>query len=224
VGPNNVSKTRKGNMEMKLEKHIKENSFPNLEFLCHALDLENLDEGVSGETFETLKRAADKLGFRLHKSETIFDYFKKMGRGMNDLLRTASLFMLTDIKDRFMLTDIKDRKTRAVLIKDAKKIIKKANKKEITAFLMQLDKATLGITSHLRHIITSVFGLELTTYMRFVPDTDYIEAELKRVREVMRKKGMSDDDILMVKDVEAKLKRNIKNQEVIDAINKLKKL
>lgn len=60
--------------------------------------------------------------------------------------------------------------------------------------------------------------------MRFVPDTDYIEAELKRVREVMRKKGMSDDDILMVKDVEAKLKRNIKNQEVIDAINKLKKL
>lgn len=200
---------------MKLEKHIKENSFPNLEFLCHALDLENLDEGVSGETFETLKRAADKLGFRLHKSETIFDYFKKMGRGMNDLLRTASLFMLTDIKDR---------KTRAVLIKDAKKIIKKANKKEITAFLMQLDKATLGITSHLRHIITSVFGLELTTYMRFVPDTDYIEAELKRVREVMRKKGMSDDDILMVKDVEAKLKRNIKNQEVIDAINKLKKL
>jgi hypothetical protein len=202
-------------MEMKLEKHIKENSFPNLEFLCHALDLENLDEGVSGETFETLKRAADKLGFRLHKSETIFDYFKKMGRGMNDLLRTASLFMLTDIKDR---------KTRAVLIKDAKKIIKKANKKEITAFLMQLDKATLGITSHLRHIITSVFGLELTTYMRFVPDTDYIEAELKRVREVMRKKGMSDDDILMVKDVEAKLKRNIKNQEVIDAINKLKKL
>jgi hypothetical protein len=215
VGPNNVSKTRKGNMEMKLEKHIKENSFPNLEFLCHALDLENLDEGVSGETFETLKRAADKLGFRLHKSETIFDYFKKMGRGMNDLLRTASLFMLTDIKDR---------KTRAVLIKDAKKIIKKANKKEITAFLMQLDKATLGITSHLRHIITSVFGLELTTYMRFVPDTDYIEAELKRVREVMRKKGMSDDDILMVKDVEAKLKRNIKNQEVIDAINKLKKL
>jgi hypothetical protein len=202
-------------MEMKLEKHIKENSFPNLEFLCHALDLENLDEGVSDKTFEVLKRAADKLGFRLHKSETIFDYFKKMGRGMNDLLRTASLFMLTDIRDK---------KSRAILIRDAKKIIKKANKKEIAAFLMQLDKASLGITSHLRHIITSIFGLELTTYMRFVPDTDYIKAELHRVREVMRKKGMSDDDILMVKDIEAKLSRNIKNQEVIDAINKLKDL
>jgi len=200
---------------MKLEKHIKENSFPNFEFLCHALDLENLDEGVSDKTFETLKKAADKLGFRLHKSDTIFDHFKRMGKGMNDLLRTASLFMLTDIKDK---------KSRADLIKDAKKIIRKANKKEITAFLLQLDKATLGITSHLRHIITSIFGLELTTYMRYVPDTDYIQAELKRVREVMRKKGLSDDDILMVKDIEAKLTRNIKNQEVIDAINKLKEL
>ncbi len=197
---------------MKFQKHIKENSFPNFELLHDILCLESdICEGVSQETFDAVKRAGAKLGFRIKKSDTIFDYFKGMGRAIQDLTRTAALYLLTDVKDK---------KSRRILTRDAKKIIKRADKKEITGFLMQLDRASIGLTAHLRHILMSVFGIEVATWNRWLEDSDYIKKELHHVRQILRKKGMPEKDILQLKDLEAKLVRGIKNQEVIDAINK----
>ena len=203
---------------MKLEQHLKEHNYPNFELLCVLLDLENEDnlhEGVSDKTFEVLKKAATKLGLRLKKSDSIFDYLKGMGRGIQDLTRTAALYLLTDIKDS---------KSRRTLERDAKKIIARADKKEITGFLLQVDRASIGLTAHIRHILMSVFGLEVATWNRWLPDSDYIQKELHHVRQILRKRGMPEKDILQLKDIEAKLSRNIKNQDVIDAINQLKDL
>jgi len=204
---------------MKFEKHLKEHDYPNFELLCILLDLENEDnlhEGIiPDKTFEVLKNAATKLGFRLKKSDSIFDYLKGMGKAIQDLTRTAALYLLTDIKDS---------KSRRKLERDAKKIIKRADRKEITGFLLQVDRASIGLTAHIRHILMSVFGLEVATWNRWLPDSDYIEKELHHVRQILRKRGMPEKDILQLKDIEAKLSRNIKNQDVIDAINQLKDL
>jgi hypothetical protein len=69
----------------------------------------------------------------------------------------------------------------------------------------------------------SVFGLEVATWNRWLPDSDYIEKELHHVRQILRKRGMDPKDITMLKDIESKLKRNIMNQNVIDMINKMDK-
>ncbi len=201
---------------MKFDKHLKEHNYPNFELLCFIATLNDsvINEAVSQETFDVLDKASAKLGLRLKRSDSIFDYLKGMGRGIQDLTRTAALYLMTDIKDK---------KSRRILAHDAKKIIKKADKKEITGFLLQLDRATIGITAHLRHIMMSIFGLEIATYNRWLPDSEYIEKELHHVRQILRKRGMKEKDILMLKDLESKLTRNIKNQNVIDMINKMDK-
>ncbi len=201
---------------MKLEKHLKEHNYPNFEFLCFVATLNDseMNEAVSKKTFGLLAKAADKLGMRLKRSDTLFDYLKGAGRGVQDLLRTATLYLLTDIKDK---------KSRKILVHDAKKIIAKADKKEIAGFLLQIDRATLGITSHLRHLFMSVFGIEIAAYNKFLPDSDYIKKELHHVRQILRKRGLEQKEIGVLKDLEIKLVRNIKNQNVIDAIKKLDK-
>lgn len=201
---------------MKFERYKQEHDYPNFELLCFIATLNDgiINEAVSQETFEILDKASAKLGLRLKRSDSIFDYLKGMGRAIQDLTRTAALYLMTDIKDK---------KTRRILTHDAKKIIKRADKKEITGFLLQLDRATIGITAHLRHILMSIFGLEVATYNRWLPDSEYIEKELHHVRQILRKRGMKEKDILMLKDLEQKLTRNIHNQNVIDMINKMDK-
>jgi hypothetical protein len=199
---------------MKFDKHLKEHNYPNFEFLCFVATLNDnvINEAVSQKTFDFLAKAADKLGMRLKRSDTLFDYLKGAGRGIQDLVRTASLYMLTDIGDK---------KSRQILVRDAKRIIARADKKEIAGFLLQIDRATLGITAHLRHLLMSAFGIEIATYNKWLPDSDYIKKELHHVREIMRKRGLSKEQIQVLKDLEKQLTRNIDNQNVIDAINNL---
>jgi hypothetical protein len=201
---------------MKLEKHLKEHDYPNFEFLCFIATLNDseMNEAVSKRTFDFLERAAQKLGLRLKRSDTIYGMLKGAGIAIQDLVRTASLYLMTDIKDK---------KSRSILVRDAKKIIKKADKKEIANFLLQLDRATLGITSHLRHIVMSIFGVEIAAYNKFLPDSEYIKKELHHVRQILRKRGLEQKEIDVLKDLEHKLTRNIQNQNVINMINKLDK-
>jgi len=201
---------------MKFERYKREHDYPNFELLCFIATLNDsvINEVVSQKTFDVLQKAATKLGFRLKRSDSIFDYLKGMGKGIQDLTRTAALYLMTDIKDK---------KSRRLLVHDAKKIIGRADKKEITGFLLQLDRASIGLTAHLRHIFMSIFGLEVATWNRWLPDSEYIEKELHHVRQVLRKRGMDPEDILMLKDIETKLKKNIMNQNVVDMINKMDK-
>jgi hypothetical protein len=201
---------------MKLSKHLKEHNYPNFEFLCFIATLNDsvINEAVSQKIFDFLDKAAQKLGLRLKRSDTIYDILKGAGRGVQDLVRTATLYLMTDIKDK---------KSRSILVRDAKKIIMKADKKEIANFLLQLDRASLGITAHLRHIVMSIFGIEIAAYNKFLPDSEYIKKELHHVRQILRKRGLKQKEIDVLKDLEFKLTRNITNQNVINMINKMDK-
>jgi hypothetical protein len=201
---------------MKLSKHLKEHNYPNFEFLCFIATLNDsvINEAVSQKIFDFLDKAAQKLGLRLKRSDTIYDILKGAGRGVQDLVRTATLYLMTDIKDK---------KSRSILVRDAKKIIMKADKKEIANFLLQLDRASLGITAHLRHIVMSIFGIEIAAYNKFLPDSEYIKKELHHVRQILRKRGLEQKEIDVLKDLEFKLTRNITNQNVINMINKMDK-
>jgi hypothetical protein len=101
-----------------------------------------------------------------------------------------------------MITDITDSKSRQDIVKDAKTIIKKVNRKNLMSFLMQLDKLTLGITSHIRHIIQSVFGVEITTYNYYKQDLDYLKTEINNIRYVLKKMGNTEKELNLLKNLE----------------------
>lgn len=157
---------------------------------------------MSNDTFETIKKVGKKLGVRIKKSDTVFTYLKKFGRGVDDLIRLSSLYLITDI------TDSKSRKD---IVQDAKNILKGMNKKEIAAFIFQLDKATVGITAHLRHIMQSIFGLEVATYNNWMEDIDYIKKELRHIKTVLKRMGNSEKELKMAE----KFEKMILNMEKI---------
>ena len=160
---------------MRLHRYINENNFLN-EYLtlCETL---RLDE-MSGDTFEKIKAAGKKLGFKVKKSKSLFDYLKGVSRGTEDLLRYATLYMMTDVKDS---------ESRKELVKDAKNTLRSVNKKDVVGLLMQLDKSSLGLTSHVRHIFQSIFGIEIATVNYWYEDVEYIQKEMRHVRVVLNR-------------------------------------
>ena len=168
---------------MRLQAYINEDNI--LSEYIGLGELLRLDE-MSGDTFEKLKSAGKKMGFRIKKSKSLVDYFKGAGRGTEDLLRYATLFMMTDVRDN---------ESRKELIKDAKNVFKSINKKDVTAMLMQLDKASIGLTAHIRHIIQSVFGIEIATINYWYEDIEYIKKELRHVRKVLDRMGGTEKEI-----------------------------
>lgn len=167
---------------MRLSSHITETEFPHFqEFLEIYKYIQPVNE-MSNETFDTIKKLGAKLGFHVKKSDSLFDYLKRAGKGVNDLFRTAVLFGMTDIKDS---------KSRKELVGDAKKTLSKVNKKEVAAFLMQLDRGTIGLTGPIRHILMSFFGIELATYNQMKDDLTWLKDESKLIRKKLNKMGMA---------------------------------
>ena len=132
------------------------------------------------KTFIAIKKAGDKLGLNVKESETVFSYIKKFGGGFEDFLRYACLYLYTDVRDS-------------------------GSRKELAAFLMQLDRASLGLTSHIRHILMSLFGIEIATYNNFVSDREYIEKNFKKVEKVL-KKGKFDSEVDELRELLDKIK------------------
>jgi hypothetical protein len=166
---------------MKLHNHIKNKELSGFQdFLSIYEYIQPVNE-MSNETFETIQKLGAKLGFQVKKSDSLFDYLKRAGKGVNDLFRTAVLFGMTDITDK---------KSRKDLVSDAKKTLSKVNKKEVAAFLMQLDRGTIGITGPIRHILMSFFGIELATYNQMKDDLTWLKDEAKLIKRKLSKMGM----------------------------------
>lgn len=211
---------------MKFEKHMKEKEsgdFPVLSFyigLFEAADLDNeelLTEMIPAFVTTLLKAAnwlmilkagAEKLGLRIKTSETIWSYMKKGGTWFTDMVRLISLYMLTDVSDS---------KTRKLIRGYAKQMLKQIDKKSVVDFLLQLDKAGFGITSHFRHILQSLFGIELTTYHKWLDDPTYISKELEKIKAVAQKGKVSSKFTKVIDDLEAQLKQDIKDKFVSTA-------
>jgi len=167
---------------MRLKQYIKNNKFiylTELLSLCEALEINE----TSSATLKALRSVGDKLGLKVVPSDSLFDYIKRAGKGINDLLRLSAIYLSTDITNKKLLGEITS---------DAKKILKKLDKREIMAFLLQLDRSTLGITSHLRHVTMSVFGVEITTYNHWLKNVDYLKKEINNMKYTL--KGMKDTE------------------------------
>lgn len=169
---------------MRLEEYIKVNEFRYLSEIITLGEVMGLDE-TSEPTYKAIKSVGEKLGLKVLKSDSLFDYLKRAGKLIDDLVRLASIYLLTDIRNK---------KIKSEIVRDARKIIKKIDKKELMAFLMQLDRSTLGITAHLRHITMSIFGVEITTYNRWLKDVDYLKSEIKNLKAALnRLEGVEDE-------------------------------
>jgi len=169
--------------QRKLPFHLEENTLiPEYIRLIEELQLNEM----SSDTFKFVKSLGAKLGVRIKKSESIFSYLKKFGKGADDLVRYASLYLLTDITDS---------KSRKELVQDAKNTIKKMDRRELMGFVMQIDRATFGVTAHLRHIMQSVFGLEVATYNKWLDDIKYMKKEMRHIRKVLKRTGGSEKEL-----------------------------
>lgn len=174
---------------MRLSNHMKNEEFPGFrEFLSIYLYIQPVNE-LSDETFQTVKKLGEKLGFKVQKSDSLFDYLKRAGKGVNDLFRTAAIYSMTDLTNK---------KFRKQLEADAKKTLNKLNKKEVVAFLMQLDRGTIGLTAHIRHILMSFFGIEFATYNRWVDDLQYLQQEVKMIKKKLNQMGLGNSEEMKI--------------------------
>ena len=174
---------------MRLKEYIKDNKFRYLAELISLGEVLELNE-TSDQTLKALRSVGDKLGLKVVRSDSLFDYLKRAGKATDDLVRLASLYLLTDISNS---------KFKSEIVRDAKKILKKLDKREIMAFIMQLDRSTLGITSHLRHITMSVFGVEITTYNHWLKNVDYLKNEIKNMKITLKGMQGTEDEIKALK-------------------------
>jgi hypothetical protein len=150
--------------------------------LCESLELNELKD----DTLKKLSQAGKKIGFKVKRSKSLVDYFKGINTGVEDLLRYAALFMLTDIKDNA---------SRKELTQDAKQVFKRIKKKDVTNMLLQIDKSTVGVSSHIRHIFQSAFGIEVTSYTNWLKDAEYISNTLKDMKITLKRMGDTDAEL-----------------------------
>ena len=149
-----------------------------------------LDEG---KMFDLIQSLGVKLGLKVKKSDSIFKYLKDFGKEVDDIIRLSSLYLITDI------TDSKSRKD---IAKDIKNILKRTDKKEMAAFMLMLDKDTIGITSHFRHLMHSLFGIEVSVYHKWLDDIEYMKKELRQIRIVLKRMGGTEKELSALKQFE----------------------
>jgi hypothetical protein len=190
---------------VRLRRHLTNNNFLNdYIMVCESL---NINE-MSSDTFRKIEAIGKKLGFKVKKSKTLMDYLRSAGKGVEDLLRYATLYMMTDVTDS---------KSRKELVRDAKATLKSVNKKDVAAMLIMLDKVSLGLTSHVRHVFQTVFGVELSTVNYWMDDVEYIEKELKDIRVVLNRMEGMEKEIAALDKFEASLK------DTFDLVRRVKK-
>jgi hypothetical protein len=163
---------------------------------------------MSTDTFDKIQSIGKKLGFKVKKSKTLIDYFKSAEKGLEDVLRYATLYMMTDVKDK---------KSRKELVKDAKNTLKSINKKDIVAMLIMLDKMSVGLTSQVRNIFQAAFGIDLSTVNYWMNDIEYIEKEIKNIRVVLNRMGGMENELSALDKFELSLKDTF---DLVSRVNK----
>lgn len=157
-----------------------------------------LDE-MSDDTFKTLKTLGSKIGIKVNKSSTIWDYLKKYGKWAEELLRFATLYAFYANTN----PQIKNE-----LTKNIKDTLRKVNKKELMDFFMQLDKTTLSLTAIPRHVLQSVFGIQITTYQEWVDDKDYILNSIKKIKSLLKKHENKKEELEILNKLERMIEGN----------------
>lgn len=144
-----------------------------------------LNEGAIKDTlFNNIKLVGSKLGLKVKKAESLFDYIASGEKEMFEFFNLICLYLLANnSSDRNSISN------------EIRTSFKKINKKRFTAFIMQLDKVSFGLTSIVRHILMSLTGIEITTYNTWEKDINYIISQLDKVRKVLLEMGPTDEEI-----------------------------
>lgn len=174
---------------MKFDEYLKPIEFTYLTEYVTICEAAMISE-MSNKTFEEIRMAAKKLGLRVNRSDSVFDFLKDVGGTVSDFFRSAVLYASTDMSDK---------KTKQTFVNDMKSSFSRINKKEMTAFLLVLDKSTLGLTSHVRHILQGLFGIEVTGYYQLYQQHQQniinMRRELKTLKAHMDSRDAGPDDI-----------------------------
>jgi len=165
-----------------------------------------IDESViSNQLFNAIKKVGERIGINIKRSDTIFDYLSKAQSNLVDLYTYATLYFLS-----------KDPEQKKQLKNDMAGIIKNVNTKEIAAFLMQLDRATIGLTAHVRHILMSLFGIEIATYNKIYTNTELIQKEIGKIRKILNNIKNVDKKVISALDnFEFMLMQNLKEDATL---------
>ena len=106
---------------MRFDEYVKPIEFTYLtEYvtICEAVMLSEM----SNQKFEEIRLAAKRLGLRINRSDSIFDFLKDVGSTTSDFFRAAVLYASTDMKDK---------KTKQGFVSDMKSSLSRINKKEM---------------------------------------------------------------------------------------------
>jgi len=176
----------------RFQSYIERNEFSIISEYITLMEYFQLDE-MSPQTFINIKKAGEKLGLNVKKSKSLVDYLKGADKKIGELLRYSTMFLATDIGDN---------KTRKKIIGWMREALRSIDKRDVIGFLIQLDKVSFGLTSHIRHMFQSLFGVEVTTYNDWKSNYDYVENELRKIKEVLSKAGASEEEMKAVGNLE----------------------
>ena len=177
---------------MRLEEYINKDK-EVLQDMMLIAEMAYTTESIKDNIYGFLKKAAGKLGFKIHKTNSIIDYLKKADNSFRDFFRSLFLYMSTDITNK---------KLKNELTSDMKKSFKRMSKKDLIDFIMLVDKSSIGLSAHLRHILQGIIGIEISSYHDWTSDIEYVETSLSKIRQVMKKMEMSKTEMDVLNSLE----------------------
>jgi hypothetical protein len=134
--------------------------------------------------FNTLKSIGTKLGLKIKRSDSLFDYLSSVETNIYEIYNLTCLYLLADTSQ-----------LRRSLEREIISTVKKVNLKSLTAFMMQMDKLAFGLSSFIRHILMSFLGIEISTYNKWSSDIEYIITHLNKVKDVLLNMNPTKEEI-----------------------------
>lgn len=148
------------------------------------LSMDDTLNEMSDEHFNAIKRLGNKMGLKVSKSHSLFSLLKKFGKDVTNVISLTARYHFARLtRNKKKEQELKSKLDRALT---------KTTRRDVAAFFLQLDKSSLSLTSIPRHILQSVFGLEISVYSQWKESKDYILTSLSKVEDVLG--DIVDDD------------------------------
>ena len=170
---------------MRYSEYIKEEDVnPNILGFYHMFN--QLDEMLSDDTFQKLQALGFKFGIKVRRSKTFQNILAGAGKGVLELMKLVAHYSVH--------ADVMDRAARAKLEADIKAQFAKTSREDVIAFIVNVDKTFLGLTSIPRHVLQNILGIEMSSYNNWQTNQRYVELNMEKIIGAL--KAMDDDENL----------------------------